>query len=158
MSSSAGVCCRTGGAMLGLTLEREPMPESKQTRRPTEAEARLALRERILELQASNTPMSDAEKAKVAQRDQGCPDVGREPHDQRVLARTELRLPPHVEEDLAALDPCHADRVHEDVVAWTIRSRVEQGLPPHIEDPVVLDMVARMLLETGQRSGPSPRK
>jgi hypothetical protein len=33
-----------------------------------------------------------------------------------------------VEEDLAALDPCHADRVHEDVVAWTIRSRVEQGL------------------------------
>jgi adenine-specific DNA methylase len=49
---------------------------------------------RILELQASNTPMSDAEKAKVAQRDRGCPDVGREPHDQRVLARTELGLPP----------------------------------------------------------------
>jgi len=144
--------------MLNLTLEREPMPESKKTRRPTEAEARLALRERILELQASNTPMSDAEKAKVAQRDQGCPDVGREPHDQRVLARTELGLPPHVEEDLAALDPCHADRVHDDVVAWTIRSRVEQGLPPHIEDPVVLDMVARMSLETQQRSGPSPHK
>jgi hypothetical protein len=134
------------------------MPEPKKTRRPTEAEARLALRERILELQASNIPMSDAEKAKVAQRDQGCPDVGREPHDQRVLARTELGLPPHVEEDLAALDPCHADRVHEDVVAWTIRSRVEQGLPSHIEDPVVLDMVARMLLETEQRLGPSPRK
>jgi hypothetical protein len=32
------------------------MPESKKTRRPTEAEARLALRERILQLQASNTP------------------------------------------------------------------------------------------------------
>jgi hypothetical protein len=63
-----------------------------------------------------------------------------------------------VEEDLAALDPCHADRVHEDVAAWTIRSRVEQGLPSHIEDPVVLDMVARMLLETEQRPGPSPRK
>jgi hypothetical protein len=30
--------------------------------------------------------MSDAEKAKVAQRDQGYPHVGREPHDQRVLA------------------------------------------------------------------------
>jgi hypothetical protein len=141
-----------------LTLEREPLPESRKTRRSTEAEARLVLRERILELQASNTSMSDAEKAKVAQRDQGCPDVGREPHDQRVLARTELGLPPHVEEDLAALDPCHADSVHEDVVAWTIRSRVEQGLPPHIEDPVVLDMLARMLLETEQRPGPSPRK
>jgi hypothetical protein len=134
------------------------MPESKKTKRPTEAEARSALRERILELQASSTPMSDAEKAKVAQRDQGCPDVGREPHDQRVLARTELGLPPHVEEDLAALDLCHAHRVHEDVVAWTIRSRVEQGLPPHIEDPVVLDMVARMLPETKQRLGPNPRK
>ena len=132
------------------------MPESKKTRRPTEAEARLALRERILQLQASNTPMSDAEKAKVAQRDQGCPDVGREPHDQRVRARTELGLPPHVEEDLAALDPCHADRVHEDVVAWTIRSRVEQGLPPHIEDPVVLDMVARMLLEIKSMEANTP--
>ena len=50
------------------------MPESKKTRRRTEAGGRgLALRERILELQASNTPLSDAEKAKVAQRDQGCP-------------------------------------------------------------------------------------
>jgi hypothetical protein len=69
------------------------MPEVKKTERPTEAEARPALRERILQLQASTTPLTDAEKAKVARRDPGCPHLGHQLHDQRVLARTELELP-----------------------------------------------------------------
>jgi hypothetical protein len=134
------------------------MPELKKTKRPAEAEARPAPRERILQLQASTTSLTDAEKAKVARRDPGCPHLGHQLHDQYVLARTELEPPAHVQEDLATLDPCHADRVHEDVIAWTIRSRVEQGLPPHIDDPTVLDMVARMLIETEPRAEPRPRE
>lgn|SRR6266511_2320317 len=61
--------------------------------------------------------------------DTGCSD-GRELHDQCVAVRTELGLLLYVEEDLAAFDPCHADRMHEDVVGWIIRDRVDPGVPP----------------------------